>query len=257
MGILNQIQQMMGELQCEPENFTGKIIFMSMFNNIVWDAKGNDELYENNSKTIKEYVERFPRGHWSFLGSGSQKKWHGTYDHKPDGSWDRIAEKMLLNFAGSNHPVFRGTSASERGDLRSKEGGKKSIHLIGSTQDIELLLQMVISVNQLSIYGAAADMIEVLTVGQRAVEKPKAPGQLDKVEILTPPPIAEVQAHEERQGNLLQEYIEFQVQSLFQDQTVSWIRTVNGIDKFVREAMPIQEEEKASGKPAAIINKWL
>ena len=42
VGILNQIQQMMGELQCEPENFTGRIIFMSMFNDIVWDAKGND-----------------------------------------------------------------------------------------------------------------------------------------------------------------------------------------------------------------------
>ena len=45
--------------------------------------------------------------------------------------------------------------------------------------------------------------------------------------------------------------IEVQIQSLFQDQTVSWIRIVNGVDKFVREAMPIQEEEKASGKPAA------
>ena len=45
--------------------------------------------------------------------------------------------------------------------------------------------------------------------------------------------------------------IEVQVQSLFKDQTESWIRIVNGIDKFVREAMPIQEEEKASGKPAA------
>ena len=40
--------------------------------------------------------------------------------------------------------------------------------------------------------------------------------------------------------------IEVQVQSLFQDQTVSWIRIVNGIDTFVREVMPIQEEEKAS-----------
>ena len=28
--------------------------------------------------------------------------------------------------------------------------------------------------------------------------------------------------------------IEVQVQSLFQDQTVSWIRTVHGIDKFAR-----------------------
>ena len=45
--------------------------------------------------------------------------------------------------------------------------------------------------------------------------------------------------------------VEVQVQSLFQDQAVSWIRIVNGIDKFVREAMPIQKEEKASVKPAA------
>ena len=44
VGILSQIQQMMGELQCEPENFTGRIIFMKMFNDSVWDAKGNDEL---------------------------------------------------------------------------------------------------------------------------------------------------------------------------------------------------------------------
>ena len=120
MGILNQIQQMMRELQCEPENFTGRIIFMSMFHDIVWDAKGNDEFCENIQKTIKQHARRFPRGHRSLLGLGSEKKWYGTYDHKPDGSWDRTAEKMLQNFAETNHPVFRGTSALERGELRRK-----------------------------------------------------------------------------------------------------------------------------------------
>ena len=35
MGILEEFQQMMGKLQCEPENFTGRISFMSMFNDIV------------------------------------------------------------------------------------------------------------------------------------------------------------------------------------------------------------------------------
>ena len=186
VGILNEIQQMMGKLRCEPETFTGKIIFMSMFNDIVWDAKGNDDICENNSKTIKQCARRFPRGHWSFPGPGSEKQWYGTYDHKPDGSWDRTAEKMLLNFAEINHPVFRGTSALKRGELRSKESGKKSIHFSGSTQNnIELLLQVVISANQLSIHGAVAGMIEELPVGQRAVGEPKAPNQLDKVEILT------------------------------------------------------------------------
>ena len=34
---------------------------------IAWDAKRNDELGVNSSRAIKEYAERFPRGHWSSL----------------------------------------------------------------------------------------------------------------------------------------------------------------------------------------------
>ena len=111
VGILDQ---MIGEFQCEPENFTGRIIFMSMFNDTEGDAKGNDELCVISSKTIKQYARRFPRGHWSFLGPTSEMKWYGTYDCKPDGSSNPTAEKMLLYFAGSGHPIFRGTSALER-----------------------------------------------------------------------------------------------------------------------------------------------
>ena len=121
VGILNEIQQMMGKLQCEPENFTSWMIFMSMFNDIVWDAKGNDELCVTNSKTIKDYAERFPRGHWSFLEPGSEKKWYGTYDGKPGGSWNRTAKKMLQNFAGSGHPILRCTSHLERTKKEAEE----------------------------------------------------------------------------------------------------------------------------------------
>ena len=45
--------------------------------------------------------------------------------------------------------------------------------------------------------------------------------------------------------------IEVQVQSLFQDQHASWVRNVNGNDKFVREVISIQEEKKASDKSTA------
>ena len=96
VAILNEIQLMMGKLQCEPENFTGRIIFISMFGDIVWDSKGKDELCDNDSKTIKKYAERVPRGHWSFLGPGSEKKWYGTHDCKPDVPWYRTAEMTLL-----------------------------------------------------------------------------------------------------------------------------------------------------------------
>ena len=63
-------------------------------------------------------------------------------------------------------------------------------------------------------------MIEELPVGGRAPAKPVASGQLDKQEILTQLPIAEVQANEERQGHLLQEYKQ-RFEKLSEDQKLS------------------------------------
>ena len=100
-------QKLLTDLQWELEHFKGMIIFMSMFNDIVWDAKGNKEQFEHNSQAVSEHDRIFPRGHWSFLRPGSEEKWYGTYTHKPDGSWDETAEKILLNFAGPRDPIFR------------------------------------------------------------------------------------------------------------------------------------------------------
>ena len=134
-----RFRKMMGELQCDPAGFKGRMIFMSMLNDIVWDAKGSEELCENNSKRVEEYARRFPRGHWSFLGPGSEKKWYGTHDGKPDGSWNRTAEKMRLNFKKCGHPIFRCTSALEKGELRSKGGGRTTIHFTASDDNVQLL----------------------------------------------------------------------------------------------------------------------
>ena len=40
----------------------------------------------------------------------------------------------MLNFAEGGHPVFRATSALERGELRSTAKGQKSIHFNGSDE---------------------------------------------------------------------------------------------------------------------------
>ena len=46
--------------------------------------------------------------------------------------------------------------------------------------------------------------------------------------------------------------IEVQVPSLFQDNNVSWVRIVNGVDKYVTESMLTRtEEDIASWKPMA------
>ena len=139
---------------------------MSVFNDIAWDAKGNKALCENNSKRVEEHARRFPRGRWSFLGPGSEKNRYGTYDGEP--AWNRTAEKMLQNFKDSGHPIFRCTSALERGQLRSKGGGRTTIHFTASDDNVQLLLRMVISVNQLSLYGAVADLITELPDDQRS-----------------------------------------------------------------------------------------
>ena len=69
------------------------------------EEKGNTERCEYHSQAVANYARRFPRGRWSFLGLGSEKKWYGTYSDKPDGAWDKTAEQMMLNFAGTSHPM--------------------------------------------------------------------------------------------------------------------------------------------------------
>ena len=153
---------MMTEIQCELEQFPGRNIYMSMYNDIVWREEGNEELCIENSKIVAEYARIFAHGRWSVLGPGSEKKWCRTHTYKPNAKCDRVAEDMMLNFHESGHPVFRGSSAFERGSFRNEEGGQLSMHVCGDTDTVEVFLRTVISANQLSVYGAVADMCDEL-----------------------------------------------------------------------------------------------
>ena len=78
-----------------------------------------------------------------FWGRGSEKKWYGTHSDKPDGSWDRMAEEMMLNFAESGHPIFRATGAKEKWRIKKQRQGKEvSFHYNGSEETIELILRI-------------------------------------------------------------------------------------------------------------------
>ena len=77
LGLLEKIQDLVKDQHCEPEQFNDRIIFMSMYNDITWGEKRNTERCEYNSKTIADYARKFPRGRWSFLAPGSEKKWYG------------------------------------------------------------------------------------------------------------------------------------------------------------------------------------
>ena len=57
-------------------------------------------------------------------------------EDSPQGIWDHIAEKMLLEFAESGCPIYRATSPLTRGQLKSKGHGKLSIHFAAVQETI-------------------------------------------------------------------------------------------------------------------------
>ena len=64
----------------------------------------------------------------------------------------------MLTFAESQHPVFRAARPLPRGQLKSKGGGKLSIHYCADLETIETVSRTITSVNQLCLYGAVADV---------------------------------------------------------------------------------------------------
>ena len=67
---------------------------------------------------------------------------------------------MLLEFAESVCPIFRATTPLSIGQLKSKGHGKLSIHFAADELTIETIFRIIISVNQLSFYGAVAVVCE-------------------------------------------------------------------------------------------------
>ena len=67
---------------------------------------------------------------------------------------------MMIKIRRKRHPVFRATSPFSPGTLKSKGGGQSSVHFCADGDTIGTVFRTIISVNQLSIYGAASDLCE-------------------------------------------------------------------------------------------------
>ena len=159
LQLCGKINDLMSDLGQTPETFTGRILFMSMFNDISCDRKCNKDECLAIAGVVKVLARRLGVGQWSFIGPGSEKKWYSA-ENSPQGAWDNIAEEMLLEFAESGHPTFRATTPLSRGQLKSKGHGKLSIHFAADEHTIDTIFRIILSVNQLSIYGAVAAFCE-------------------------------------------------------------------------------------------------
>ena len=124
LQLCGKVTDLLSSLGEEPETFTGTILFMSMFNDISCDGKGNEEECVANSKVVSILAKKFGIGQWSFTGPGSEKKWYSMEENSPQGIWDHIADKMLLEFAESGCPIFRATTPLSRGNLKKQRTRK-------------------------------------------------------------------------------------------------------------------------------------
>ena len=122
----------------------------------------------------------------------------------------------MIKFGESGHRVFRATGPLSRRVLKSKGGGKLSIHYCADGDTIETVFRTIISVNQLSIYGAVSDLCEEYgscrtRTGRPVVAEQSDPhfAPADLLGTTTPPieiPAQEnlLQKHKERVGKLPQ-----------------------------------------------------
>ena len=224
LQLCDKISNLLSSLGQTSESFTGRILFMSMFIDIFCDRYDNKDECLKNANFVKTFAQRFGIGQWSFIGPGSEKKWYPS-ENSPQGAWDHVAEEMLLLFAESGHPIFRSTTPLSRGKLKSKGKGKVSIHFTADQDTVDTIYRIILSVNQLSVYGAVAAICDeyenhqdrtgqpVILVGQSIV--------LGKVK-------AEAPAREESEDSniLLQKYF----------QQVKLLSPENRLSKFCKEA---------------------
>ena len=91
LQLCGKINDLLSELG---QTFTRRMLFMSMFNDISCDRKGNKDEYLANARVVNVLAKILGIGQWSFIGPGCEKKCYSG-EHSPQGIWDNIAEEKL------------------------------------------------------------------------------------------------------------------------------------------------------------------
>ena len=198
---------------------------MSKFNDIFCVRYDNKDECLRNANIVKTYAGRFGIGQWSVIGPGSEKKWYLS-ENSPQGAWHQVAEDMLLQVAESGHPIFRATTPLSRGQLKSKGRGKLSTHFTADQDTVDTTDRIILSVNQLRVYGAVAAICEEFEDHQDRTGQPVI---LVGQSIVLGEVKAETLVHDEdprNDQNIWQQYIQ-QIESLSPE---------NRLSKFCKEA---------------------
>ena len=68
LQLCGKVNDLLSDLGEAPETFTGRILFMSMSNDISSDGRGNKDECLANARVVKVLAKKFGIGKWSFIG---------------------------------------------------------------------------------------------------------------------------------------------------------------------------------------------
>ena len=160
LQLCDKITDLLSILGEEPETFIGRILLWRCSTTFLVTVKAM------NSKAVSILANNCGIGQWSFME-----------ENRPQGIWDHIADKMLLEFSESGRPIFLPTTLLSRGQLRSKEHGKLSIHYCAEQATIETISRTIVSASQLILYVTVANMCEEYESLHKRKERPVVVGQ--------------------------------------------------------------------------------
>ena len=96
LQLCGKVTDLLSNLGETPESFTGRILFMSMFNDIFCDRYDNKDECLKNANSVKTFAGRFGIGQWSFIGPGSEKKWYSS-ENSPQEPGTTLRKKRCWN----------------------------------------------------------------------------------------------------------------------------------------------------------------
>ena len=67
LQLVREVQEFLSKMSIQPEDFTGRIIFTSMFNDISWGSQDNEQECESNANLVSENARRFSPGRWMVI----------------------------------------------------------------------------------------------------------------------------------------------------------------------------------------------
>ena len=68
LQLCDKVKDLLSRLVETPENFTRKILFMSMFNDISCGTKDNEQECLAHARVVSLYARKFGTRQWSFIG---------------------------------------------------------------------------------------------------------------------------------------------------------------------------------------------